>query len=232
MKIQKIVMSVLLVGVLALSGCAGRLLKLDPSYLGSSKKIVIMWSESQPHPVYIREGQGLLDAVVSEVTKAPFVKNIESFDLTPVVAGEFARLWKPLLDKKSISYHFLPESVDLEMYKADHQDANDFSSEVKLIPGVGNADYVVLLQVLKFNVHHSHALLGVIATAAPAVKFNYRLVVIRTSDNQMIAEGFGDKSVSMKEGWEKGPEYLGIYEAMVTAFSEGMTDIYTKVIGK
>ena len=231
---KKNTVGLFLVGLslLSLTGCAGRLVKLDPSYLSSSKKVAIIWTQARPHPGYVREGQGLLYAVVSEATKAPWVKNIETFDLTPVVAGEFNRLWKPYLDKKSISYTFNKRVVNLDDYKLERAADNGFSANAQQIPGVGQADYLLVFQILKFDVHHSHVLLGMIATAAPAVKFNYRLLVVRVSDNQILGEGFGDKSVSMKEGWEKGPDYSGIYEAMVTAFSEGMTDIYTKVIGE
>jgi len=230
---KKNTVGLFLVGLslLSLTGCAGRLVKLDPSYLSSSKKVAIIWTQAKLNHGYVREGQFLGDALISELTKAPWITNIETFDLSPVVNGEFNRLWKPYLDKKSISYTFVRDAVSLDFYKAKQSVENGFVADAKSIPEIGNPDYLVVFQVLKFDVHHSHALLGFMATAAPAVKFNYRLLVVRVSDNQIIGDAFGDKSVSMKEGWEKGPEYLGIYEAMITAVSEGISDVYTKVIG-
>ena len=231
MKINRVALFFLGGALLSLTACAGRLVKLDPSYMSSSKKVAIIWTQAQPHPGYVREGQGLGGMLISELTKADWIKHIERFELGPVVSGEFDRIWKPFLDKKAVSYTFVRDAVILDSYKVTQSVENGFFADAKSIPQIGDPDYLVVFQILKFDVHHSHVLFGVIATAAPAVKFNYRLLVVRVSDNQIVGEGFGDKSISMKSGWEIGPEHLGIYEAMIRAVSEGLSDVYTKVIG-
>jgi len=216
--------------VATLGGCGSRLLKVEPGLLKKPKKVAVIWTFPQETPKYIRTGQGLLDMVISEATKAPWIKNIETFSLGSLVVDEFGRLWKPLLDKYSVDYRFVQTPVNMEMYRLKLQRQNEFWADAKAVVGPGSEDYLVVFQIQSFDVQHYHG--GFVSFMKPVVLFKYKLTVIRVADNQIVGEGEGEKRVDMKDGWDKGPDYAALYETMAVTFSSGMTDIYKSVIGE
>ncbi|NDC83544.1 hypothetical protein EB093_07800 [bacterium] len=232
---MKRIRQVMLLGVLVastglLTGCASRLLKVDPMTLKPPKKLLIVWTNDQKRIEYVREGQGLLEMLISEATKAPWIQNIETFDLSPVVVGEFDRLWKPELSARAINYEFVPNSVTLNVLQNSPSSPDKFKFDLRPLVATKNADYVVILQILSFKVVHNHYFTGLFSIPRPDVVFKYKLTVVKVDGNTIVGEGEGEQLTTMVDGWDVGPGYTGIYQTMVQTFSKGMTNIYTRVL--
>lgn len=218
---------------LLISGC-GRFIKTDPDVLSGKKKIAIVWDYKDTSPNYVRTGQGLLDQLTSEMTKAPWIGKIETFNPAPIINGEFERLWKPELTKRGIDFKVIKDPAYLSELRLDPAPKNDrvFFADLTQVPGVKGADYVVIYEIKSFKVTHDHAILGLAALSPPEAVLEYRVTVVRTADNYIVGEAADRTVKKFEDGWDKGPDYLGIHKALIGTISDSMNAIYKRSLGE
>lgn len=222
---KRVVLSLLLVSMAVLTGCATQgPVALDKSYwVNKPESVGVIIAKTPPVGSHKRGAQGLLDMAINNAMAGGIDKHLNSLKLDEfreaghVIANHFS--------SQGVPAKFIEEEIDLstvsKVKKAPTGTAPlDFAS-LKSKYGV---DQLVVLEVLAAGTIRSYY--GFIPLTAPQGYFMCKGTLVNLQDNKILWLGTGTKEVVVDEPWDQeATAYPHVTGAFYQAMEGAKTDM-------
>lgn len=218
------ILAILLVGM----GCGRGNVPISESIFEEEGSIALVWMSTDETGQFYRTGsQGLLDMLITEVSKGSLEDHVKTIKMNAVVEADYLHPYGKKFSDKGMESKFLRLPLDESALKSVSRDKRKKSKltapyDFAFLRQSQGVRYVLFLDVEEFGVTQSFY--SMIPTSDPKGHAKIKILLIDTDTNEVVSEYYQEINIDAVGSWDEPPLYESVSQAVNRALSKVLND--------